>query len=454
MKIKRVLASDIVALDSNVYTGGGTDATAALQAVLDEALSCGGIHLVMDGAALVSTLRVHSNTTIECLSYDCGFFQKAGSNIGIISNVGDSPYVTNLRNVTLIGGTYNQNCAEQAHSVFGQIPNAYPHFSQDNQRRMVFALEFYGIENLTVRDMHIRDFRTFAFTVGGFKNVYIENVWFEMTGDKYRHAQNQDGFHFWGPGQFLTVKNVGGTVGDDFMNIGPDEADCESSITDVLIDGVFLDDADQGIRLLSRKNGRLDRVTIKNVTGTYRSFGFYINPWFAEGGNYGNFGHITFENIDLRAVGVDYFYHDPFLFSIGGNIECMTFRNIHHHHPFDNRSLFEFGLPYENLKADIPADCKPKMGTFIIDGLTILEADGRAKDAEYIRVFEKMDRLVLRHVLVQKAGDNANGHLIAFEKDGAISELAMHDVVTSGFDGLIDQPTCIDSMIADTVTEQ
>lgn len=452
MKIKKILASEIAVLDSNVYTGGGTDATAALQAALDEALVCGGVHLVMDGAALVSTLRVHSNTTIECLSYDCGFFQKANSNIGIISNAGDSPYEINIRNVTLIGGTYNQNCAEQEHTVFHNRTLLYPHYTEKD-KRYTFALEFYGVENLTVRDMHIRDFRTFGFTVGGFKNVYIENVWFEMTGDKYRHAQNQDGFHFWGPGQFLTVKNVGGTVGDDFMNIGPDEADRESSITDVIIDGVFLDDADQGIRLLSRKNGRLDRVTIKNVTGTYRTFGFYVNPWFAEGGNYGNFGNITFENIDLRAVGVDYFYHDPFLFSIGGNIECMTFRNITDHNPSDNRTLFEFGLPYEDLKVEIPANNKPKMGTFIIDGLTVIEDGDTTKDAECIRVFEKIDRLVLRHVLAQKGDDEKNGHLIAFKKDGAIEELVMHDVIARGFDKIIDQPEKICTSIRKSVSE-
>ena len=453
MNIKKIIASEIATLDSNVYTGGGTDVTANLQAALDEALTCGGVHLVIDGAALVSTLRVHSNTTIECLSYDCGFFQKANSNIGILSNVGDSPYQANLRNVTLIGGTYNQNCAEQEHHVCGDKPTPYPHFA-NRDRRLVFALEFYGIENLTVRDIHIRDFRTFGFTVGGFQNVYIENVWFEMSGDKYRHAQNQDGFHFWGPGRFLTVKNVGGTVGDDFMNIGPDEADWESSITDVLVDGVFLDDADQGIRLLSRKNGRLDRVTIQNVTGTYRTFGFYINPWFAEGGNYGNFGNITFENIDLRAVGVDYFYHDPFLFSIGGNIECMTFRNITDHNPSDNRTLFELGLPYENLQVEIPADNKPKMGTFIIDGLTITGSGDAAKGAECIRVFEKVDRLVLRHVLASKDNSEKNGHLIAFQKDGAIDELVMHDVIARGFDRMIDQPEKIGNIIAHTVTEE
>lgn len=74
MKIKTIIASQVATLDSNVYTGGGTDVTKELQAALDEALVCGGVHLIMDGAALISGLKVHSNTTIECLSRDCGFF--------------------------------------------------------------------------------------------------------------------------------------------------------------------------------------------------------------------------------------------------------------------------------------------------------------------------------------------------------------------------------------------
>ena len=77
-----------------------------------------------------------------------------------------------------------------------------------------------------------------------------------------------------GAGQFLTLRNIKGRAGDDFIALGPDEHDLVSSITDVLIDGVHLENADQAIRMLSRAKGRLDRVTVKNVTGTYRSYGF------------------------------------------------------------------------------------------------------------------------------------------------------------------------------------
>ena len=77
--ISIVYASTVAKLDSNVRTGGGTDDTAALQAVLDRAKTEGGIHLIMDGAALVSHLEVYSNTTIECLNASCGFYQKDNS---------------------------------------------------------------------------------------------------------------------------------------------------------------------------------------------------------------------------------------------------------------------------------------------------------------------------------------------------------------------------------------
>lgn len=44
-----------------------------------------------------------------------------------------------------------------------------------------------------------------------------------------------------------------------------DEHDLVSSITDVLIDGVFLNNADQGIRLLSRGTGRVESLTLRNI---------------------------------------------------------------------------------------------------------------------------------------------------------------------------------------------
>ncbi|MBE6903853.1 MAG: hypothetical protein E7480_04530 [Ruminococcaceae bacterium] len=439
MRIKKVLASDIAALDSNVYTGGGTDDTAALQAALDEAAICGGVHLIMDGAALISGLRVHSNTTIECLSRDCGFYQMNNSNQAIITNYDWDLYENKTKNVVLQGGTYNQNCLNQVHDTTAEetpYPDEAKKVLLSGNRHWVFGLEFYGIEYLTVRDITLRDFRTFSTAIGGFRNVTIENVWLNLPNRM--HGQNQDGFHFWGPGQFLTVKNTGGHVGDDFMNLGPDEMDCRSSITDVLIDGVYLEDADQSIRMLSRNTGTLDRVTVRNVSGTYRSFGFYINNWFP-GNTYGDFKNIFIENIDLRQTKPNYDYRAPILFGIGGNIESLIMKNIRHHQPTDNRTLFEIGRPFYDLNFNFPADNLPRMENIVIDGLTIMEETDAATDAEYIQVYLPVERLALKDVtVIRKNIQQPDGHLLAVKEQGAIDRLDLQDISANGFKTLVD----------------
>ncbi len=63
-----ILASQAgIILDSNVYCGGGTDATQAIQSILDQAKEGKGIRLILDGAALVKRLKLYSNTTINAM---------------------------------------------------------------------------------------------------------------------------------------------------------------------------------------------------------------------------------------------------------------------------------------------------------------------------------------------------------------------------------------------------
>ena len=431
MKIRKFLASDFAALDSNVYTGGGTDDTEALQRVLDMAKDGDGVWLVMDGAALVRGLKLYSNTTIECLSKDCGFFLADHANCAVVTNAIWDDYELKTRNVKLIGGTYNQDCLNQDPFVLGdKIMFAGGTHYEAHNRKYTFGLEFYGIEHLLVRDVTIRNFKKYAFAVGGFRNVTIEDCWLELPD--HRNANNQDGFHFWGPGRFLTVRNVGGRVGDDFMNLGPDERDKVSSITDVLVDGVFLDDADQALRLLTRDKGRLDRVTIRNVIGTYRSFGFFINPWFLDE-TMGNFGHIFIENVELKSMEPNYTYRKPILFSLGGNIESIIMKNVRSHGEHDARALFEIGSVYHDplCEQQKAYGDRQKLGTIVIEDLFVTANADEPQDTHYITVCEKVDRLMLKNVKIFKEQE-PNGMLIDLFDRGQIDTLLMENVYTEG----------------------
>jgi hypothetical protein len=417
-------------LDSNVYTGGGLDDTAILQSVLDKAKNAENLHLIMDGAALIRGLDIYSNTTIECLNPSCGFFLAPQSNRSVIKNANPVMHGERLdRNISLLNGTYNQNCKEQLHHIVDQNRDG----SAFGKEIWVIGMEFYGVENFLMRDVTIRNQRTFALLMGNWFRVTMENIFIDLPDQA--DAQNQDGLHFWGPGQFLSMKNIQGRSGDDFIALAPDENDNISSITDVLIDGVILNNADQGIRLLSRDDGRLDRVIIKNVTGTYRSYGFYINPWF-KGAKGGNFGNIVFDTIDLRQSEPNYKYTPPMLFRLGGRIESLTLRNIYHYNPSDNRSILDVGWP--GLQTEFSySDTVIK--SLLIDGLHILESNEKSSDASYIKVTGQVVSMVIRNVeIVRDASMSQNGCLIETIKPTAnIKDLFISNVVVNRMKNLI-----------------
>jgi polygalacturonase len=144
-----VIASEAGAkLDSNVETGGGTDDTALIQSILDRAPKLGSLRLIVDGAILVKGLKIHSNTIIECLTSDCGFFLADHSDQPIIINADPSLTERRDRNLAFIGGTYNGNGAKQAHDVPG--------------RGWMTGFALFGVENVTFRDVTIKNATTFA----------------------------------------------------------------------------------------------------------------------------------------------------------------------------------------------------------------------------------------------------------------------------------------------------
>jgi hypothetical protein len=240
---------------------------------------------------------------------------------------------------------------------------------------------------------------------------------------------------------------VGGRVGDDFMNIAPDERDKVSSITDVLVDGVFLNNADQALRLLTRDKGRLDRVTIRNVIGTYRSFGFFINPWFLDD-TMGNFGHIFIENVELKSTEPNYTYRKPILFSLGGNIESIIMKNVRSHGEYDARTLFEIGSVYHdpNCEQQKTYGDRQRLGTIVIEDLFVTAGEKDPLETSYITAYENIDHLILKNVKILKK-QQPNGCLLELLERGHIDTLILENVYTEGVKCSINRPECIEKTV-------
>ena len=442
MKFKTILASEIARLDSDVILGGGTDDTASLQQVLDLAKDKSyGVHLIMDGAALVRGLKVYSNTTIECRSAACGFFLADHSDCPVMQN-------GNLRkegqeivdeNITLLGGTYNQNCAHQVHSItYDDDRGFYPSWNLPGFPPSTDAVvnhHWVGVRRLTLRDVIIRDQRTYALMMCNWEHVVIENMEIQLPGRV--HGQNQDGIHVFGPGRFLTIRNVSGCTSDDFIALAPDERDGISAITDVVIDGVHLDDADQAIRMLCHKDGVLDRVTIRNVSGTYRSFGFFINPFHPTGlsANAG-YRNILIDGVDLRSNGVDYDYTSPFLFRVGGQVDNLTLKNITHYCPRDDRPVVDVGPRYYMDNVPSPDGSKTHVRNLTIDGLTVIrKADSAAGDLVRLRDCQVEHLAVKGVVVLDDAGPR--GTLLSVEPNAEIVTMAPLSYSGGGLEDLM-----------------
>lgn len=430
-----VLASQYAKLDSDVILGGGTDDTAVLQAILDMAPVWGDLTLILDGAALVTGLHIHSNTTIRCDSRAQGLFLKDGSNCALLENAHLDFNEIHDRNISILGGTYNHNSPGQLHHTQREKPLEDGHTFVENKWSMGF--EFYGVHSLTIRDITLRNQRTFGMLIANWQDVVMENIFIDLPAHQF--SQNQDGIHFWGPGRFLTLRNIRGTSGDDFIALAPDERDMVSSIEDVTIDGVHLDDADQGIRMLSRGKGRLDRVNVRNVTGTYKSFGFLIQPFF-EGSEGGNFGHITVENVDLRPTKHCYTFQDPMLFLLAGKIDCLELKNIFAQGFEDIRTPVEFGAPYCGKQTTEESAKICRIRSCFIDGLTVM--DSKCNNPVYVNC--QVDLLSIRGLRV--IDDVARDSVVTLGKFGHIGKLSLQDVYAPAARNLIKNEGEIDQI--------
>lgn len=284
--------------NSNVVTGGGNEDTYYIQMAINSLSTYGGGTLVIDRACLVGSLQVPSNITLYAPSKSYGFYQIPNAGFPILRNANPTTGSIIDQNINIIGGTYNMNVANQSGSSSG---------NGDYYQQII---GFYGINNLTIRDITLTTGSTgkalfgYAAIFSNWTNIYIDNVYINNN----RINGGGDGLHFVS-GSGAIIRNVSGFSTSDFIALNssdyhgitlpsPNWVLTDGPISNVLIDNIQLQSSWNGIGMLSGNNN-ITNITVKNLSGTSQNYS--ISLWNYWGSPYtgGYIDGVTFDNIDL-----------------------------------------------------------------------------------------------------------------------------------------------------------
>jgi hypothetical protein len=269
-------------LNSDVYNGGGTDDTAALQAALNIAAS-GGYQLIVDGQALISAqLVLRSNTKLTFLP-GAGLFVAPHANCTPLGNLQNTNYSTT--NVVIEGGIINCN---------GNSQSEY----QTNGFRLsgapgVWGMWFAGADGVIIRDVKLMSAKAYTWLFNDSRNILMENCWGYYTNNTIitNTLYGNDGVHLMCNITNFTCRNFRYTAGsDDGFAIMTDETDFtlpvqdprwttnSGSMSNIVFDWFYIEGGKNigKFQNYGSTNARADNVTLKNIRGQASSQGLLM----------------------------------------------------------------------------------------------------------------------------------------------------------------------------------
>ena len=198
---------------------------------------------------------------------------------------------------------------------------------------------------------------------------------------------------------------------------------------------------------------RIDGVTIRNVSGAYRNFGFYICPWYMDHHS-GRIADVLIENINLTAEEYDYDYRDRMLFCVAGIVENLTIQIVQHTTLIDKRTLLELGLPnfnVETFRQYIDLARRQKLMGITLKGVTILEDNFHPADTDKIVIYSNVDSLLLKDITILKNQEKRNGCLVKFKEEGSVNTLVAQQIFTVGLETLFSDNAKISHLLDNVI---
>lgn len=283
------------ALNSNIDTGGGTDDTRCLQAIIDQIAARPGTYkgtLVIDGVALISNINEVWPATTTALvlksgvyidATNGGVFLASSSNEIMIGNQIVST-TTSARHIGIRGGVWNGNQAHQSKWEQDTICCTNGDFHE-----WVFGMWFGGYEDLLLENITLRNPRTFSITLSNGTTTTITNYiahWDSV--DPTISVNNDDGLHMWGNLNYVTVDNMQSNGDDDTLAFNGCEsgapgdyrrgipAENYGSTKNVYVNNVLFDNTLAGVRFhppsCTQPYPIFDNITLRDLHGNIVSF--------------------------------------------------------------------------------------------------------------------------------------------------------------------------------------
>jgi hypothetical protein len=272
-------------LDSNVYSGGGTDDSAALQAGLNLSVNYKAYEFVVDGPALISTnLVINSNTKLR-FTTGGGLFMAPHANCWLIGNQQNTNYSST--NIVVEGGVLNGN----GNSQNEYITNGF----RLNGAPGVWGVWFAGVDGLILRDVKTISAKTYSFLFNDSRNILIQNCWAQFTNNvaSTNTLYGNDGLHFMCNISNVRVDGFRHTLGqDDTIALMTDETDFtlpfndprwttnSGTITNIVIENVFIESGKNlgKMQTYGSTNAAVYDLTMRNFHGSVTHQGFLTFP--------------------------------------------------------------------------------------------------------------------------------------------------------------------------------
>lgn len=152
---------------------------------------------------------------------------------------------------------------------------------------------FYGVHNLKLSDMTIKDPVHFGIMLDRVTDFTVENITFDYNLGNPTPI-NMDGIHCNGNCHRGVIRNLKGACYDDMIALNAQEGS-QGAITDIEIDGLFAENCHSAVRLLTVSD-QIERIHISNVFGTFYQYGIGLTKYYP-GETTGSFEDISIDHI-------------------------------------------------------------------------------------------------------------------------------------------------------------